>query len=141
MITEIKNRLQRLDTSKKALRRFGIILGIGLCCVAGIMFLKDNPYRFIAGGVGLLILITGLIIPESIKPFYKTWTAAGLTIGMIITRVILIVIFYFVITPFGLFVRLILKKDLLDEKIDKNAQTYWKKHEPVADKSRYLKKY
>ena len=39
----------------------------------------------------------------------------------------------------GLFLKIILRKDLLDEKIEKEKETNWEKYEPVADKSRYLK--
>jgi hypothetical protein len=62
---------------------------------------------------------------EAIKPLYRTWMKAGRSIIEIITFVLLTVIFIFLFAVPGLVLRL-LKKDLLDQRLDKNATTYWK---------------
>ena len=82
----------------------------------------------------------GLFFPYALKPFYKVWMAFALLLGLIMTRFILTLTFFLIITPMGFVLRK-LGKDLLDEKINKDATTYWRKHEPISNKSRYLKQY
>ena len=141
MIAEIRNRVQNLDTSNKELRKFSLLLSIVLCIVAGVMLIKDSTHWRILAGIAGVLLLFGLLIPPSIKWFYKLWMTFGLSVGWVMTRVILTLTFYLFITPMGLFLKIILRKDLLDEKIEKEKGTHWKKYEPVTDKSRYLKRY
>lgn len=141
MIAEIKSRLKTLDTSNKELRKFGLLLSIVLCIVAGVMLIKNNTHWRILAGIAGVLLLFGLLTPPSIKWFYKLWMTFGLSIGWIMTRVILTLTFYLFITPMGLFLKIILRKDLLDEKIEKKKETHWKIYKPVTDKSRYLKRY
>jgi hypothetical protein len=51
-------------------------------------------------------------------------------LGWINTRILLGIFFYLILTPIGLIMR-ISGKDLIDQKIDKGAKSYWKKRERV----------
>ena len=61
-------------------------------------------------------------------------------LGWLNTRLILGLVFYLMITPLGLLIRLA-GTDLLDEKIDKKAESYWKKRPPAPGPARYEKSY
>ncbi len=91
----------------------------------------------------LLIALFGLT--AIIKPswlFYvdKFWSWLGETLGKIMTPVIMGLIYYLVITPIGLIMR-IAGKDLLDQRIDKNASSYWIKADSMGSGSRYFTPY
>lgn len=56
--------------------------------------------------------------------FFNFLKKTGLFINLIVTYAILIIVYYLIFTPVGIFLRLA-KKDLLDIKIDKNKASYW----------------
>jgi hypothetical protein len=68
--------------------------------------------------------MTGLVLPSLLKPVYKVWMALSVVMGFIMTKVIMVIIFYLIVTPIGLIASLTGNK-FLDMKIDKNAKSYW----------------
>ena len=109
----------------KDLRQFGIALGIILGVIGGIHMLKGHvhayPWFFWFAVASLLL---GAVFPIVLKPLFIIFTKVAHAIGWFNTRVILIVVYYVLLTPIGLIMR-ILRKDPLDRKIDKNKETYW----------------
>ncbi|MBU0468369.1 MAG: hypothetical protein KKD07_02870 [Candidatus Omnitrophica bacterium] len=71
-----------------------------------------------------IILILTIHKPNSLEPFLEAWMKCAHFIGSIIANVILIIFFYCVLSPVGIIFRLI-KKDLLDKKIDHDVGSYW----------------
>ena len=140
MISAIRTEVSSLKADRKTLRNFGLTFFLVLSVIAGYSYCRGGaswPW-FIGGSVVFLAL--GLFLPFFLKSFYKVWMALAFLLGWIMTRVILTLSFFLVFTPMG-FVLRVLGKDLLDEKIDRNTSTYWQKHEPKSDKSRYLRQY
>jgi hypothetical protein len=108
----------------KELRSFGLIVG-GIFSVIGLwplVFRGESPRVWaIALGVGLIGL--GIVIPWSLKQVYKAWMLIGHALGWINTRILLGVIFYGLITPMGLFLRL-LGKDAMRRVLVQEALSY-----------------
>ncbi|HBG61354.1 MAG: hypothetical protein A2306_11840 [Omnitrophica WOR_2 bacterium RIFOXYB2_FULL_38_16] len=71
-----------------------------------------------------IILILTIHKPDSLEPLLAVWMKGAHFIGSVITNAILIIFFYCVLSPVGLIFRLI-KKDLLDRRIDHKADSYW----------------
>lgn len=140
MIAEISAEIHNLKVSKKNLRKFGILLFFVFAIITGLMLWRSRPYWTIPAVISLLFLFAGLAIPVLLRGFYRVWMAIGFILGWIMTRLILTVAFFLIFTPIGLLLRII-KKDLLDMKIEKTEKSYWKKHEAVTDKSRHLKQF
>jgi len=113
------------ETTTKDLRQFGIVLGIILGVIGGIHYLKGNynvyPWFF---GFGAAALVLGAAAPGTLKVPFKVFTRVAHAIGWFNTRVILILVYYLLLTPIGLVMRLF-GKDLLDLRIEKDAQSYW----------------
>jgi len=122
LLDEIKS----IRGTKPELRKFGLTIGIFLLLIAGFLFWKQRPsfsyFAYIGGGLALL----GLIAPILLKPIYKVWMSFAVVMGFIMTRVILTVLYFGMFTPISLLTKL-LGKDLLDERLDKNAASYWVK--------------
>ena len=120
IIEEIKN----IKSGKKELRQFGITIGVVLGCL-GAWFLwqgKDGSYPLIITAV--LFCAFGFILPLLLKPLHKLWMTLAVLLGWLMTRIILMILFYLVITPIGLMARL-WGKDFLNEKLDAKAPSYW----------------
>ena len=128
--------------SKKDLRIFGIIFGIILLIVGIRLSFKFHSYGFSFVTVfGLLFILTGLLFPLSLRPVYAAWMKIAHLIGWVNTRVLLMCIFYVIISPIGLLMK-IFGKDLLAKKIDKGKKSYWIKIEQKdVDLTQYGKQF
>ena len=120
LLAEIKS----IKGTKPELRKFGLTIGIFLLVIAGFLFWKQRPsfpyFAYIGGGFALL----GLTAPIILKPIYKVWMSFAVVMGFVMTRVILTVLYFGMFTPIALLTKL-LGKDLLDQRLDKNAASYW----------------
>lgn len=120
MIEEIKN----IKSEKSDLRKFGITIGLFLIILAGYLFWRGRDTFEIILIFGVALCVLGFAIPVVLKPIYWIWMILAVILGWIMTRVILSLLFYVVITPIGLFSRLSGNK-FLDLKWDKSEDTYW----------------
>ncbi len=107
------------------LRKFGFILSGGLIILFGLLFplLKDNPLPMWPYAIGISLLIPAFIKPQWLNLLYQPWMKLGHVLGWINTRIILGIIFYFLITPMGLIMRLC-GKDPMCRAYQKDATTY-----------------
>jgi hypothetical protein len=112
--------------------------GIGVICslLALLSWWKGGSAWPYLAGFGALFALSGLISPPFIRPVYSRWMAFAQSFGRLQTKLILSLVFYLIVTPVGVLMRLI-GKDLLDRKIDKEAESHWKEPEPERDISRY----
>lgn len=75
----------------------------------------------------IVALVIGLIttfIPQVLTPLNHLWFKFGLLLGVMVSPIAMAIVFYLVITPTGLIMRAA-GKDLLRQKIDKQADNYW----------------
>ncbi len=111
MLDEIK----AIKSTPKNLRSFGLILGSILIALALAAWWKGRvsyPYWLAAG---IFFLAFGVLKPAVLKPVYMAWMSIAMVIGWVVTRVILIVLFYFILTPLG-FVNRLTGKNILSPK-------------------------
>ena len=120
MFEEIKN----IKTVKKDIRSFSITFGIIFLIIASYLYFKEKDsfqlFIYLAGSFSGL----GIVFPIILKPIYMVWMIFSVILGWFMTRVILSLLFYIIITPIGLFLRII-GKDLLSLKEIKNKKSYW----------------
>ena len=122
LINEIKEVLSFGNI--KEYKKFGITMGIVMFLISGFLYWKDYSsltYFFIAG---IVFFIAAFLLPKALKYLYNIWMTFAAIMGYIMSRVILSIIFFILFTPVGLVTRLI-GKDLIKEKWDKNADSYW----------------
>jgi hypothetical protein len=106
-------------------RNFGIVFFIVFLIVSLWPLLSQNEIRYWALISSIIFLILGLFNSKILLPLNKIWMQFGIFLGNIISPLILGIIYFFVITPTGLILR-IFKKDVL--KIKKNKiDTFWVK--------------
>ena len=104
-------------------RSFGIVFFIAFLLIALYPLLKGNDLRIWSLVISFIFLILGLINSKILTPLNRLWFKFGLLLGKFISPLIMGIIFFAVVTPIGIIMRL-LKKDLLNLKYNKK-ETYW----------------
>jgi hypothetical protein len=140
MISDIQVELSRFDTSQKTLRNFGLLFCAVFGFWAGALFWKGSLNALWPAAVSVGFLLAGLFSPSALRRLFLLWMSLAAVMGWFMTRLILLTAFTILIAPLGLLLRL-MGKDLLNEKHDRDAATYWKKHEPVGDRGQYRKQF
>ncbi len=136
--------IKSVDTSKKALRSFGWVVGGVLVVIAAVVWWRNDfaltTAAMVLGGLGAALIVLGLTVPLILKPVYRVWMALAVVLGFVMTRVILTLVYYLVMTPIGLIMRL-LGKDPLHRKPDPKAASYWIERTYPDDSKERLEKY
>ena len=104
-------------------RSFGILFFIVFLIISIWPLSYDGEIRIISLVISLIFLILGLINSNILKPLNFLLMKFGILLGKIVSPIILGIIFFFVVTPIGLLIRLF-NKDLLSLKFN-NSGSYW----------------
>ena len=104
-------------------RSFGIVFFIVFLLIALYPLLKGNDLRIWSLLISFIFLALGLINSKILTPLNKLWFKFGLLLGRFVSPLIMGIIFFVVVTPIGVIMRL-LKKDLLNLNYNKK-ETYW----------------
>ena len=104
-------------------KSFGIVFFIVFLVIGFYPIINDGNYRAWALVISLIFLILGLLNSSILTPLNLIWFKFGILLGNIVAPIVMGIIFFFVITPIGITMRLF-GKDLLNLK--KNSkETYW----------------
>ena len=118
-------------------RKFGLMFAAIGAAAAGYLAYKGSSLWPWFGGGGAFFLITGLLAEPVLRPVHAGWMKFAHVLGWINTRLLLGLFFYLVMTPVALVLRLA-GKDLLQQRLDRSAKSYWVKREPApTDPERY----
>ena len=120
LIEEIKN----IRATRSELRRFGISVGIVLGILSCILFLRKSDIYPVFIALSIVFLFLGCVVPILLKPIYKLWMSLAIIITTLLTRIILILLFYLVVTPVGILARLF-GKHFLDLGFKRDTDSYW----------------
>lgn len=113
------------DIDRKGLRSFGLTTGAIVAALFGLFF----PWlleRSIPLWPWIILAILGswaLVAPASLKPVYRGWMRFGLLLSKITTPIIMGLVFFVVVLPAGLVLRL-LGKDPMHRRFDAAAGSY-----------------
>lgn len=136
----LRDELAALKPDRSDLRKFSWVFGGALMALGAFAWYRgsgSSPYLL---WPGLIVAAFGTIAPNALRGLYFVWMAIGLTLGAIVTRIILSLVFLVAVVPTGLIMRL-LGKDPLQRELDPQAESYWiPKEYAIRDKSR-LEKY
>ena len=113
-------------------RSFGIVFFVVFLLIAFYPLLQGNDLRIWSLITSLIFLTLGLLNSKILSPLNKMWFKLGLFLGKIISPLIMGIIFFIVVTPIGIIMRLF-NKDLLNLKYNKE-KSYWIKR--VGPKSK-----
>tara|TARA_Y100000817_G_scaffold107860_1_gene84437 strand:+ start:168 stop:545 length:378 start_codon:yes stop_codon:yes gene_type:complete len=108
-------------------RSFGILFSIVFAIIAFWPTINGNPLRLWSIPISVIFLVLGLLNSKLLNPLNIVWVKFGELLGRIIAPIVMAIIYFIIVTPIGLFMRLI-GKDLLNIKFSK-SNTYWIKRE------------
>ena len=113
---------------------FGILFFIFFLIVGLYPLISNEPIRIWSIIVSLVFLTVTIIKPNLFTFLNKLWIKFGILLGKIISPIVMGLVFFFVVTPIGIFVK-ILKKDVMGLKREQSS--YWITRE---DKIQSMKK-
>lgn len=120
IIDEIKN----IKSDKKELRKFGLTMAAAFGLLGGLFLWRGKIYSGHCLALALSFLTVGLIASWLLKPIQRIWMTLAVLIGWVMTRVLMVVVYCFVVCPLGILSR-ICGKDFLRLKLEKDSATYW----------------
>ncbi|HEX8211513.1 MAG TPA: SxtJ family membrane protein [Longimicrobium sp.] len=110
-------------------RAFGVVFAVGFGAWALLPLLHGRGVRGWALAVAALFLAAALALPRVLAPLNWAWTHLGMLLALITNPIILAVLFYLVLMPVGLLMRLVGRRPL-QLGFDPRARSYWTPREP-----------
>jgi len=110
-------------------RSFGFVFAVVFLIIALYPLLNSNGIRIWAMTVSGAFLLLAVLVPHVLTPANRLWTKFGLLLHNIVSPIALGILFFLVVTPTGLLMRLF-GKDPLRLRCDPAADSYWIKRDP-----------
>ena len=104
-------------------KSFGIVFAVVFSLIALWPLIKGNEIRLWSLIIAIIFLMLGLLNSKILTPLNKLWFKLGILLGNFIAPIIMGIIFFFVVTPTGIIMKL-LRKDLIKLKKN-NDDSYW----------------
>ena len=112
-------------------RSFGLVFFVLFLIIGLWPLINNNEIKIWSIAISVVFLVLGLLNSKLLLPLNKLWFKFGLLLGKIISPLVMVIIFFLVVTPIGYLMRM-LKKDLLNLKFN-NEKSYWiEKNEPKS---------
>lgn len=119
----------KMDTrkfnQKKEWRKFGFGLTIIICLFILVHFFFQRNWSLPLLLIDLFILLFTIFFPVVLKPLFILFSYVGLAIGWVMTRMIITLLFFLVVTPISLMAKLV-GKNFLDTRFKTGKPSYWK---------------
>ena len=105
-------------------RSFGLVFFAVFLIVALWPLKYEEDIRLWSLVLSIIFFILGILNSQLLTPLNKLWFKFGMFLGLIVSPIVMGIVYFLVVTPIGIFMRL-LGKDLLKTSKAKNASTYW----------------
>ncbi len=130
------------NPSRKDLRIFAVLLLIFFTIFGGVLYRQTAT-----AGLAIAMFVTaavvagvGLIKPTWIRVIYVVWMAVGFPIGFVVSHLLMAGVFYLVVTPIGLIMRLV-GRDPMQRAFDRDAKTYWQPRPTTKESQGYFRQF
>ena len=104
-------------------KSFGVVFFLVFLLISLYPLINDGNIRVWSFVISIIFLVLGVLNSKILSPLNKIWFKFGLLLGKIISPIVMGIIFFIVVTPTGLILRLF-QKDVLNLKYNNN-NTYW----------------
>ncbi len=130
------------NPSPGELRLFGLLLTAALAAVGFMLYRRAGipALPAVLGCVASLAALLTVAAPGALRYPYLGITYAALPIGLVVSTVVLLVIFFLLLTPLALVFKL-MGRDPLHRRLRPEAQSYWHPRRPAGNRKRYLRQY
>ena len=128
-MSEISSHVPTEQSSEKS---FGVVFSVVFLIVALYPLTNSESLRIWALIVSIIFFLLVFLAPKILVLPNKLWFKFGLLLGSIVAPIVMAFVYFVTVLPTGLIMR-ILGKDLLKQKLDKNAKSYWiERKEPIG---------
>lgn len=135
MAHETFSRTESVEGSSN--RTLGLVFAALFVIIAAFPLFFGGAIRWWSLAVAAAFLIVALVVPGMLTPLNRAWTRFGLLLHRVVSPIVLGFLFYVVVTPLGLLMRL-LGKDPLRLHWDRQSPTYWIERRPPGPKPETL---
>ena len=112
------------DVKISSNRSFGIVFFIFFFILSFYPLINDGKLNLPLLAISLIFLFLAIIKSKFLTPLNLLWFKFGILLGKIVSPLVMGIIFFLVVSPIGIFMR-ILKKDLLNLKLNNRQKSYW----------------
>ena len=128
--------------SRREMKQFSVLFVIFFGLVAYWVYgwTDSTTAAYATFGIAATVGVTGFFFPDFMRYVYVGWMAAVFPIGWVVSHLMLAFIFYGVVTPIGLLMRLC-GYDPMHRRPDKSAKTYWIKRTNQQKPSQYFRQF
>lgn len=126
------------EVSPKTIRSFALIVGGALLAIAAFRWWRHGAQNIslVLAAIAAVLVLLALIAPAVLRPVYRGWMLLGEALGWINTRIILTVVFFLVVTPIGLLLRLFGRSPMAA----RGGDSYWIDVEPHSYGDKHVEK-
>lgn len=137
MAKGIPTRLSASAVEIRELRHFGLLVGgiLAVIAVWPVVFRGESPRTWVLILAAALIAL-GLVFPRALRSVYRLWMRMGHLLGWFNTRLLLSVVYFLVMTPTGMVMRLV-GRDPLDRRLG-DRPSYWVERQRRLDARRSM---
>jgi hypothetical protein len=130
------------NPTPKELRQFGLLWLPVICLTlaATAAFRSQTAWGAALAAGGVFCLLIAIWQPRSLRPINVLWTALAFPFGWLLAHLLLAAIYFLLITPIGLILRIV-RRDPLAREFEHEAQSYWTKRPASDDRARYFRQY
>lgn len=130
------------NPSEKELRWFAGLQVLFFCAVAWLILRQSGSTTAasLIAGAAILAGVAGIVKPATVRPYYLAWMVAVYPIGWVMSHLILAGVYYLVLTPIGLLLRLT-GRDPMQRRPDSEATSYWQQRPERDNPDRYFRQY
>ena len=123
----------------RQLRQFGLVCLVALPFLGWVWSASSATIVWLAG-IGLGLALVGLVIPMALKPVFIGLMLIALPIGMVISELVMVLIYFGVFLPIGICFKLV-KRDALKRSLDAQSETYWKPKKAAKNAGSYYRQW
>ena len=126
----------------RQLRQFAGLFLVVFGGLGTLSYFDDKPLLVsqILWGLSAVVGITGLLLPPLVRPVYVVMMAVALPIGFVVSSVLMVVIYYLILTPIGLAMRLF-GYDSMRRRSRDGVKSFWIARPRTTDVRRYFRQY
>lgn len=123
----------------RQLRQFGVVCLVALPLLAVIWSDSSRVLAWMTG-IGAVLAVVGLAVPAALKPVFIGLMLVALPIGMVVSEVVMVLIYFAVFLPIGICFKLV-GRDALKRSLDPSGSTYWEDKKAPSGASRYYRQW
>ncbi len=107
-----------------SVKSFGILFFLVFLIIGFWPKIAGDEIRLWSIIISIIFLVLGLINSKVLVPLNKYWIKLGEFLGKIIAPIVMLIIYFVIVTPIGLLLKMF-QKDILNVKSDKKLNSYW----------------